>query len=132
MIATNEFEEGVMQKRIPQDWNSLSELLFRLRHEEFLAGPFETELFHPETGANLGKAQSPPFLYRGEPAVYPSTMGSLWRAQSTFSSEDFEYTQQLVEYAAKTLSAKSREDLPFGEAVAYAQHYGFPTPLLDW
>ena len=120
-----------MPATLPREWDSLSELLFALRRDEFLAGPFEAELLHPETGASLGRAQMPPFLYRGEPAFYPTTTGGLWRAQSVLSNEDFECAQQLVLSAAKDLAEKSHEGLPLGEAVAFAQHYGFFTPLLD-
>jgi hypothetical protein len=73
----------------------------------------------------------PPFLYRGEAGVYPATMGGLWRAQTTLCNEDFECAQRLALYAAQHLAQKSREDLPLGEAVAFAQHYGFHTPLVD-
>lgn len=117
---------------LSSDWSSLSELLLALRRDEFLAGPFETELIHPETGVSLGTTQMPPFLYRGEPAWYPTTMGGLWRAQSALNSEEFQRLQEIVLSAAKNLKEKCREDLPFGEAIAFAQHYGFFTPLIDF
>lgn len=121
-----------MPPRLPKEWNSLSELLFALRREEFLAGRFETHLRDPETGESRGKAWMPPFLYRGEPVVYPSTAGGLWRAQSLLSGEEFEYLQDLVFYAARDLAQKSSDQLPLGEAIAFAQHYGFFTPLVDF
>jgi hypothetical protein len=129
--VTSELMRTIMATPLPQEWNSLSELIFALRRDDYLTGGFETELLNPETGASLGKARMPPFLYRGEPAVYDSTMGGLWRAQSFLSHDDFECIQKLVLSAAVSLSEKSREPLPFGEAIAYAQHYGFFTPLVD-
>jgi len=121
-----------MATPLSKEWNSLSELIFVLRRDDFLTGSFEAEFRHPETGDSLGKSRMPPFLYRGEPAVYGSTMGGLWRAQSFLSHDDFECIERLVISAVSAFAEKSREALPFGEAVACAQHYGFFTPLVDF
>lgn len=72
----------------------------------------------------------PKYLFRGEPGVYETTLSSLRRAQANpgISDEDWWILINLVSLTQVTFGAATGDGL---SGLAFAQHYGVPTALLD-
>jgi len=70
------------------------------------------------------------YLFRGEPAVYPTTLTSLRRAQAdpSLTREDWSILVGLVRLCRDVFGAAMGDGL---SGLAFAQHYGIPTTLLD-
>lgn len=76
------------------------------------------------------KVKYPKYLFRGEPGVYASSFTSLRRAQDVneLTNEDWSLLIGLVSLCRDIFGAATGEGL---DGLAWAQHYGIPTALLD-
>lgn len=75
-----------------------------------------------------GGESAPKYLYRGEPAIYSSSLPSRARINTTFDPAELELLDELTGLASWCWRVRFGD--PF-RSIGWPQHYGFPTPVLD-
>jgi hypothetical protein len=82
----------------------------------------------------VGKREIPGYLFRGEPAIYLSTVSARARLEQKFAHRKWEGHRQkltaLFMYCAEVLSRLLNNPDPH-EVVGFLQHYGLPTATVD-
>jgi hypothetical protein len=77
-----------------------------------------------------GETEAPKYLYRGESDVYPSSVSSRGRLNSSgrFTPNELELLDKLTYMASEVWNLRVLDRF---RSVGWPQHYGFPTSMLD-
>jgi hypothetical protein len=121
-----------MQFQPDRKFNSLRECVDFLLNQ-FIRAPWKEAWSLRESGL-LAPDRLPPYLYRGEPGLYENTLCSALRPGvfDGLDSKDMARFKHLRNALIWVLMHKEEYAQSKDEAVGFLQHYGLPTPIVDF